>query len=98
MKETVLKQHPKYKGHIRWVKLNLNDKIYKIEKRRHFGWQSYQITKIEYDWIKTAKQAAKMWDFVHYCRTVSWFSGALAHPITGEKYDESNSKEERAFA
>lgn len=84
--EKVFKNHPKYKGGIRWAILNLGDKYYKVEKRRAFGWISFSITKAEYDWIDTPKKAQGMWVFCDMHGTATWFGGELAHPITGVKY------------
>lgn len=98
VEETVLKQHAKYKGGIRWVKLKIGDSVYKVEKRRAFGWDAKQITANEYNWIDTPQKAQAMWDFVHMHGTAMWFGGELAHPITGEIYQNQGANMPRPIA
>lgn len=98
VEETVLRQNARYKGGIRWVKLKIGASVYKVEKRRAFGWDSYSVTKAEYDWIDTPQKAQAMWDFVHMHGTAMWFGGELAHPITGVKYQEEGANMPRPVA
>lgn len=96
--ETVFKNHPKYKGGIRWAKLILAETYYKVEKRRAFGYNSYSITKAEYDWIDSPKKAQDMWHFCDMHGTALWFGGELAHPITGDIYQNQGANMPRPVA
>src|SRR5262245_61463895 len=81
MKETVLHGSKKYKGSVRWVKLAFPSGIYKIERRRPFGWDSYRITKEEYDYIDSAQKANAIHFYHHYMGTASWWGGEIKHPM-----------------
>jgi hypothetical protein len=85
MLSTELPQGKKYKGSISWFKLKFSDGRCKVEKRRPFGNDSYEIEPDEYEWIKTARQAESMWTFYHYRGTASYFSGEIRHPM-GKKF------------
>lgn len=98
VQETVLPQHKGYKGQIRWVKLKIGENVFKVEKRRSFGWQSYSITENEYNWIDTAKKAEKMWGFIHFHGTAAWFGGEVSHPMTGAVYQNEDANAERPAA
>lgn len=81
MKETVLRGTKNYKGCVRWVKLAFPSGVYKIERRRPWGWDSYRITKAEYDFMQTPKQGEAVWYYHHYMGTASWWGGEIRHPM-----------------
>lgn len=81
MLETRLPAGPKYKGSVRWFKLKFGDGRVKVEKRRPFGNDSYEIEPEEYEWLATAKQANDLWNFYHYLGTAHHFSGQNKHPM-----------------
>lgn len=81
MLETRLPAGPKYKGSVRWFKLKFANGRVKVERRRSFGNDSYEIEPEEYDWIKTARQAEAIWAFYHYRGTAAYFSGQIKHPM-----------------
>ena len=77
--EHVFKRHKKYKGCIKYAKLIIEGKHFKIEKRRPFGWESYTITKEEYDSITNNKIAATIWAWHHF-----GICGDIKHPLYGK--------------
>lgn len=81
MTETVLRGSKKYKGNVRWVKIAFPSGIYKIERRRPFGWDSIRITKAEYDFIDSAEKANAIHSYHHFIGTASWWGGEVRHPI-----------------
>ena len=81
MTETVLRGSKGYKGCVRWVKISFPSGIFKIERRRPYGYDSYRITKAEYDFIDTPKKAEAIWAYHHYMGTASWWGGEIRHPM-----------------
>ena len=79
--EKVFKNHPKYKGSIRYAKLIIAGQHHKVEKRRPFGWESYSITKEEHDYINNRKKAEDIWAYHHYGVNAS---DQEKHPLTGK--------------
>lgn len=79
--ETVMPQSKGYKGSVRWCKLQIGNSVFKIERRRPFGWDSYAITRREYDAIKNAKVAQRIFTFRHYMGAACWWGGEIKHPI-----------------
>lgn len=81
MSETVLNGKKNYRGSIRWAKLSFSSGIFKVEKRRPFGNESYRITKIEYAFIDSPKKAEKIWAYHHFMACAQWWRGEIRHPI-----------------
>ena len=86
MQEIRLYQNKNYKGCIRWFKLKIGNGVFKVEKRRPYGYQSYRITPEEFEWITDCKKAEAMWAYYHYYGTASYYGGDIKHPITGLSY------------
>lgn len=79
--QVVFDNPKKYKGCITYAKLIIAEKYHKIEKRRAFRYDSYGITKEEYDYITSRKKAEKIWAWYHFGVNAS---SDTKHPIYGK--------------
>ncbi len=78
----------KYKGCIRYFKIQENKGACYIQKSRPFGAQKYRIKEDDYTWCDSYKEASALWAYCHRVGTACHYSDENVHPRTGRKYSD----------